>query len=194
MNEKTAEEKTEHTINDKTVGQRTSASISRREFARRAAFASAVASITSAGAVSAELASPNQQSSPPAKRTALAALPSQSPSQTPPIPPAQLPSNIPKLSPQSQAEADARFQSILAQYPDRFSEEQKTDLRRLCILTQLPLDRLRAYSVENGDGPGLYLKPLYEREKKPRANPATASPPASAQHPTAPSTPPKANP
>ncbi len=194
MNEKTAEEQTEHTIRDQTVGQRTPASISRREFARRAAIASAVASITSAAAVSAELASPNPQSLPPANRAALAALQSQSPSQTPPIPASQLPPNLPKLSPQSQAEADARFQSILAQYPDRFSDEQKTDLRRLCILTQPPLDRLRAYPVENGDGPGLYLKPLYERERKSRANPATSSPPASAQHPTAPSTPPKANP
>ena len=61
------------------------------------------------------------------------------------------------------------MQSILTQYGSRFSEEQKTDLRRLCHLAQPPLDRLRAYSVENGVNPALYLKPLVEREKNPLA-------------------------
>jgi hypothetical protein len=87
----------------------------------------------------------------------------------------QLPPNTPRLSPEGQAEAEARFQAILAQYGGRFSDEQKADLRRLCIVAQPPLDRLRAYKVENGGGSGLYLKPLFEREKKPK-------PPAAAQH------------
>jgi len=75
---------------------------------------------------------------------------------------------MPKLAPESQAEADARFQLILAQYGSRFSDEQKADLRRLCSVAQSALDHLRAYKVENSDGPGLYLKPLFEREKKPK--------------------------
>jgi hypothetical protein len=79
--------------------------------------------------------------------------------------------DLPKLTPESQAEADARLQAILAVYGARFSEEQKTDLRRLCILAQGPLDRLRTYPVENADGPGVYLKPLFEREKKPKTVP-----------------------
>ena len=83
--------------------------------------------------------------------------------------PTQLPSDASKLSPQSQAEAEARYQSILAQYADRFSEAQKADLKRLCFALQPQLDRLRAWPVANSDQPALYLKPLVEREKKSNA-------------------------
>jgi len=123
--------------------------ISRREFARRAAIASAAASIAPAAA----LATPAAHAVPAA-------------------PPAQPPqaADMPKLSPEGHAEVEARVQSILSQYGSRFSDAQKTDLRRLCALAQPPLDRLRAYALENGDGPGLYLKPLLEREKNPLEN------------------------
>lgn len=123
--------------------------ISRREFARRAALASAAASLAPSALLSASTAG---QDAPPA-------------------------ADLPKLSPEGQAEADARYQSILAEYGSRFSEAQKADLRRLCIAAQPPLDRLRAYAIQNGDSPALYLKPLVEREKKPV--PAAAKPPAS---------------
>jgi len=116
--------------------------ISRREFARRAAIASAAASIAPATALAAPAAP---------------ALPPQAP-------------DMPKLSPEGHAEVEARIQSIFSQYGSRFSEAQKADLRRLCNLAQPPLDRLRAYALENGDGPGLYLKPLLEREKNPLEN------------------------
>jgi hypothetical protein len=107
---------------------------------------------------------------------------------TPPPPAAlapqgQLP-NAPKLSPESQAEADARFQTILVLYGSRFSNEQKNDIHRLCAVTQPALDRVRAYKVENGDGTALFLKPQYEREKKPKPAPAKA--PAAAAHTAAP--------
>jgi hypothetical protein len=121
--------------------KKTPNSISRREFARRAALASAVASFAPASAVKAAV---------------------------PAIDQTQQPANTPKLSPEGQTEADARLQSILSQYGTRFSEDQKADLKRLCILAQPPLDRLRAYNLENGDAPALYLKPLVEREKKPK--------------------------
>ena len=78
----------------------------------------------------------------------------------------QLPAGAEKLSPQSRAECEARYQAILAQYAPRFSEAQKTDLRRLCYSAQPGLDKLRAYAVQNGDGSALYLKPLLERERK----------------------------
>jgi hypothetical protein len=148
--------------------------ISRREFARRAAFASAigsaVVSMGPTGAVGAGIA-------PTATRPSESA--NQAPTAPSAAPQAQLPANMPRLSPESQAEADARFQAIVAQYGGRFSEEQKTDLHRLCILAQPPLDRLRGYPVQNGDGTALYLKPLFEREKKPK--PPTTSQPGAAK-------------
>jgi hypothetical protein len=115
--------------------------ISRREFARRAAMVSAAASLVPVNLLSSE------------------------PPSAPPL--AQQVSNAPKLSPASQMEVESRTQSILAQYGSRLSETQKADIRRLAAEAQAPLDRMRAYAVENGDGPALYLKPLIEREKKP---------------------------
>jgi len=81
------------------------------------------------------------------------------------------------------AEVEARIQTIFGQYGSRFSEAQKADIRRLCNLAQLPLDRLRAYSLENGDGPGLYLKPLLEREKNPLENTRVGKTPNAAAKP-----------
>jgi hypothetical protein len=130
---------------------KSSSSISRREFARRAAIVSA-ATMVPAGA----LAAP-------------------SPSAVPAI--TQTPDS-PSLSAEGKAEAEARYQAILAVYGTRFSETQKADLRRLSYQAQEPLDRLRAYPITNGDGPALYLKPLVEREKKtePAVIPHAASP------------------
>jgi len=124
--------------------------ISRREFARRAAFVSAAATLTPSNLLSAgSIATPL---------------------------PAQLPANAPKLSPEGQAEVDSRIQSVFAQYGSRLSDAQKTDIRRLATEAQPPLERLRAFPAENGDGPGLYLKPLMERERKPSPMPATPKP------------------
>ncbi len=75
----------------------------------------------------------------------------------------------------------ASVQTILNLYGSRFSDAQKVDLRRLCILAQPPLDRLRAYGVQNGDGPGLYLKPLIEREKKPAPAPVSSKAPGTSK-------------
>jgi hypothetical protein len=114
-------------------------SISRREFARRASIVSAVSMV-------------------PSSFLAPDLLTSEQPSaQTQETPP---------LSPESQAEAEARYQSILVTYGNRLSSAQKFDVRRLCFLAQVPLDNVRKYAVDNGDAPALYFKPLVEREKK----------------------------
>lgn len=132
------------------MGNKDHSAISRREFARRAAFVSAAASLTPANLLSAESAAS-------------------------PVPPPQS-SNAPKLSAESQAEVESRIQGILAVYGSRLSDTQKADIRRLVTVGQPALDRLRAFATENGDGPGLYLKPLVEREKKPRPMPVIAKP------------------
>jgi hypothetical protein len=120
--------------------------ISRREFARRAAIVSAVSFVPSSELhLSSEAA--------------------------PPLPHQQV--DVPPLSPESQAEAEARYQAILATYGSRFNDAQKTELRRLSFSAQPSLDRVRAYNIQNSDASALYLKPLVEREKKGE----TAAPP-----------------
>jgi hypothetical protein len=136
------------------MAQKKGSGISRREFARRAAFVSAAASLGPANLLSAEPT--------PAK---------------PQAPQTPTPAD---LSPQSQAEVDARVQSILSQYGGRLSDPQKIDVRRLATEAQQPLERLRAFTVTNGDGPALYLRPLIEREKPPASrssSPAAAAAP-----------------
>ena len=122
--------------------------ITRRQFARRAALLSASASIAPAASVFA-----GPLLTPPAQEAAAA---------------------HPNLSAESQAEAEARYQQILSQYGGRFSAEEKGSLREMNLVTQSSLDKVRAYSLENGDAPALYLKPLVEREKKPLQPPAAA--------------------
>jgi hypothetical protein len=122
--------------------------ISRRQFARRAAVLSASASIVPAASVFAD---------------SLQTPPTQQPVET-----------HSNLSPESQAEAEARYQQILSQYGSRLSAEEKASLREMNLVTQTSLDKVRAYSLENGDAPALYLKPLVEREKKPLQPPAAA--------------------
>lgn len=139
------------------MGTKNGSAISRREFARRAAFVSAAATLSPAG-----ILGPNSEAA---------------------ATPALQSANSPNLSAESQAEVESRIQAILAQYGNRLSNEQKDDLRRLARESQQMLDRLRAYPAANGDGPGLYLKPLVEREKKAPAKPATAKPAAAPKKP-----------
>ena len=137
--------------------------ISRREFARRAALASAVATLAPSGAMTTPEA-------PLDKHATVAAADRGGPFSDPASNAPQQASDLPKLSPEGHAEVEARIQSIFSQYSARLSDAQKTDVRRLCNLAQPPLDRLRAYALANGDGPALYLKPLVEREKNPLEN------------------------
>jgi hypothetical protein len=135
-------------LEDCTMTEPTNRGMSRRQFARRAALLSASASIVPAASVFAE---------------ASIELPLQQQAEA-----------HPNLSAESQAEAEARYQQILSQYGSRFSAEEKASLREMNLVTQASLDKVRAYSLENGDGPALYLKPLVEREKKPVQPPAAA--------------------
>jgi hypothetical protein len=151
-------------------------SMSRREFARRAAIASAISpTITAAMVAWTPITAAGAAANPPSPVATTLQSPvaaSAAPTTTSSATGAQGPI-LPKLSVESQAEVDARVQGILGQYDSRFSEEQKSDIRRLGTLAQPPLDRMRAYHLDNADSPALYLKPLVEREKK------TAAPVAS---------------
>ena len=144
--------------------------ISRREFARRAALASAVAAVAPTVAIPADTATPVHLGARRFDPSSSAALPPQA-------------ADSPKLSPEGHAEAEARLQTILAQYGSRLSDAQKTDLHRLCTQAQPPLDRLRAYALENGDAPALYLKPLVEHDKNPLENTRAGKTPNAVQKP-----------
>ena len=172
-----SEDRKPQTLLDRALaGKKSGTGMSRREFARRAALASAVASLAPVHAAAA---------TGPARSDAAPA--SGSSAQTSTAPQTPVP-NLPKLSPEGQAEIDARVQAILAQYGSRLSENQQADIRRLCTLAQPALDRLRAYHLENADGPALYLKPLVEREKKPAAAKPPAKNPSAPVAPTTPTT------
>lgn len=155
------------------------AGISRREFARRAAVTSVVAAVAPSAAISTPAAPFNERAN-----VAAADFGGRLSNPTSTVAPHdQQPAELSKLSPESRAEVEARVQTILNQYASRFSDAQKTDLRRLCALAQPPLDRLRAYALGNGDGPALYLKPLVEREKNPLENTRVGKTPAASQKP-----------
>lgn len=125
--------------------------LSRRAFARRAALFSASTVLISEGALA-----------PTDSRAAYSP---------------QLPADVPKLSPEGQAEAEARFQLVLSRHGSHLSEEDKRNIKTLSYYAQPGLERLRSFSLKNGDVPALFLKPLVEREKssqsKQTAAPAT---------------------
>jgi hypothetical protein len=118
---------------------RTERTISRREFAQRAALLSATASFAPAEMLRADISS---DSAPRPQQTA------------------------PKLNTAGQAEADARYQQILALYSDRLDDSQKATVKRMCNELQPALERLRVFKLENSDVPALFLKPLYERDRQ----------------------------
>ncbi|MCU1242209.1 MAG: hypothetical protein JWO71_2935 [Candidatus Acidoferrum typicum] len=152
--------------------------ISRREFARRAAIASAVASLAPATALTTPAPPPNEPANiAAADRGGRLSDPSSNTASE------QQPADMPKLSPESHAEAEARLQTISSQYGGRFNDPQKADLRRLCFSGQPPLDRLRAYALDNGDNPALYFKPLVEREKNPLESTRVGKTPDAAKKP-----------
>jgi len=123
--------------------------LSRREFARRAALLSATSFVS------------------PAARLDL-------PSDI--VGDYQVDAGGPKLSPEGQAEANARYQQVLSLYGDRLNDEQKPRVKKMCAELQKALDHIRSYELQNGNAPALYLKPLYEREKRQQSTGATGKP------------------
>src|SRR5207248_1547629 len=137
-------------LGESSMSAKNGSAISRREFARRAAFVSAAASLSPGELLKSESA-------------AVVAPPLQAPT-----------TSGPKLSPESTTEMESRIQAVFAQYGSRLNDAQKSDLRRIAAEGQAALDRLRAYPIDNSDGPALYLKPLKGRETKPSPMPANA--------------------
>jgi hypothetical protein len=121
--------------------------LSRREFAQRAAVLSATASL-----VPSKIIRPNGESAPSW----------------------QTPQATPKLSNAGQTEADSRYEQILSLYSDHLDDAQKANIKRMCAELQPSLERIRSFKLQNGDPPALYLKPLVEREKK--SQPLSSSP------------------
>ena len=127
--------------------------LSRREFAQQAALFSAAVPFIPASSAPLEQPPNAQQPAKPA---------------TNPAPAPQ--SNEPKLSAEGQKEADSRYQSILSTFGDRFTDQDKSTVRTLCVFLQPSLEHIRSFHLDNGENPALYLKPLVERERKPQAS------------------------
>jgi hypothetical protein len=89
----------------------------------------------------------------------------------------QLPEGAEKLSAESRVEAEARFQQLMSQFASRFDSNEQKSVRENCYSLQRSLEKLRAFHLENGDAPAVYLKPLVEREKKPQSAPAAGTAP-----------------
>jgi hypothetical protein len=106
--------------------------LSRREFAKAAALTTAAVLVPS------ELLSQEQK---PASEAAKAP-------------------EAPKLSPASQAEADMAYETLMRKYGRRFTDEQKTEIKRLVVQQQSSLDKLRAATVKNSDEPATVFQIL----------------------------------
>lgn len=70
-----------------------------------------------------------------------------------------------KLSATSQAEADMAYETLMRKYGQRFTDEQKADIKRLVNQQQSGLDKLRAATVTNSDEPGTVFQ-IYTGEAK----------------------------
>ena len=114
--------------------------LSRREFAKAAAFTTAAVLVPS------DLLT--QEQKPPTVAT----------SQSVP--------EAPKLGATSQAEADLAYDTLMKKYGTRFSDEQKSEIKRLIYQQQSGLDKLRAFAVSNSDAPATVFEPLVPAVKR----------------------------
>jgi hypothetical protein len=87
------------------------------------------------------------------------------PSDAGPAEPAQAPNSSPKLSTEGEAEAEARYQLVLGRYGSGLNEEQKKTVKQICYMAQPSLEKLRSFSLKNGDVPALFFRPLVQPEK-----------------------------
>jgi hypothetical protein len=114
--------------------------ISRRDFAKAAALTTAAVLVPS------ELLSQEQKTAPEAAKE-------------------EKQPAAPKLSAESQAEADAAYEMLMHKYGRRFTDEQKSEIKRLVNQQQSGLDKLRAATVKNSDEPATVLQ-IYRGEGK----------------------------
>ena len=112
-------------------------SITRRSFATGAAVAAAAALLSPAEALA--------QSQPPKADTPLAQ---------------KAQAALAKLGARSRAEVEMKVNEIYRKYGDRLSEEQKTDILRIMAEGQPPLEKMRAFVLQNGDQPATVLQLL----------------------------------
>jgi hypothetical protein len=108
--------------------------LSRREFARRAAFAATTAIVVPPALLSQETA----------------AKPAPSPGTPPPA--------STQLSPELQAEGELKYQWIIQRYGSRLTDAEKQDVHRLVMEGQKPLAAFRAFPLDNSDQPATVLK------------------------------------
>jgi hypothetical protein len=70
-----------------------------------------------------------------------------------------------KLSPEAQAEVEMKVSGIFRKYGNKLSEEQRADIRKVMAETQSGLEKMRAFTLDNGDQPADVLK-FTEEEKR----------------------------
>lgn len=104
--------------------------VSRRDFARRAALAAATAAIAPRDLVAQE--QKTEPKRPPKEET-------------------------PKLSPGLHAEAEARIESLMRQYGDRLSDQQKSEVRKNITEGMEGVAKLRVFPLDNADEPATVL-------------------------------------
>ena len=119
---------------DPTTDSNSSRSLSRREFARRAAFAATTAVVLPGALV-------GQESAP-----------------KPGASPDKPPQTATEISPELQAEGELKYRWVIQTYGSRLSEAQKKDVHRLIMEGQKPLAAFRAFPLDNADQPATVLK------------------------------------
>ncbi len=115
------------------IGEHTS-KLSRREFARRAAFAASIAVVAPGALLS-------QESAP-----------------KPAAPPDKPPQPATELSSELQAEGELKYQWVVQTYGSHLTDAQKKDVHRLIMEGQKPLSAFRAFPLDNADQPATVLK------------------------------------
>lgn len=128
------------------MNEKSGSMFSRRQFARRAAVLSTAASLVSAEAI--------------LPRDSCASASQSSPS----------------LSSAGQREADSRYQQIVSLYGQQLDDAQKAKIKKMCEDLQPTLGKIRTFNLANGTAPALFLKPLFERDKKPKSPAAPKKP------------------
>ncbi|HEY6253968.1 MAG TPA: hypothetical protein VI685_28770 [Candidatus Angelobacter sp.] len=69
-----------------------------------------------------------------------------------------------KLSPGARAELDMKLKELFRKYGSRLSDEQKADIRKVMAETQDGLEKMRSFTLTNGDQPAAVFQ-LYREGK-----------------------------